>query len=311
MRLRLRRSEVPGRRAFNRALGALPLMAMMPAAGAQALLTRVIPASGERVPVVGLGTWQVFDVAASGADYAAARATLKAFADGGGRLVDSSPMYGRSESVLGELMAEERLRARLFVATKVWTRGRREGALQMRDSMAKLKVDSLDLMQVHNLTDTDTHLDTLAGWKREGRVRLIGITHYHAGAHRELEAALKKHRLDVVQVNYSLAEREAGERLIPACRDLGAALIVNRPFAEGALFGRVRGRALPGWVGAELGIESWAQYFLKWILAADGITVVIPGTRNPRHVVDNLSAARGPLPDAAQRERMRADFAAL
>ena len=311
MRLRLRRSEVPGRRAFNRALGALPLMAMMPAAGAQALLTRVIPASGERVPVVGLGTWQVFDVAASGADYAAARATLKAFADGGGRLVDSSPMYGRSESVLGELMAEERLRARLFVATKVWTRGRREGALQMRDSMAKLKVDSLDLMQVHNLTDTDTHLDTLAGWKREGRVRLIGITHYHAGAHRELEAALKKHRLDVVQVNYSLAEREAGERLIPACRDLGAALIVNRPFAEGALFGRVRGRALPGWVGAELGIESWAQYFLKWILAADGITVVIPGTRNPRHVVDNLSAARGTLPDAAQRERMRADFAAL
>ena len=286
-------------------------MAMMPAAGAQALLTRVIPASGERVPVVGLGTWQVFDVAASGADYAAARATLKAFADGGGRLVDSSPMYGRSESVLGELMAEERLRARLFVATKVWTRGRREGALQMRDSMAKLKVDSLDLMQVHNLTDTDTHLDTLAGWKREGRVRLIGITHYHAGAHRELEAALKKHRLDVVQVNYSLAEREAGERLIPACRDLGAALIVNRPFAEGALFGRVRGRALPGWVGAELGIESWAQYFLKWILAADGVTVVIPGTRNPRHVVDNLSAARGPLPDAAQRERMRADFAAL
>ena len=309
--MRLRRSEVPGRRAFNRALGALPLMAMMPAAGVQALLTRVIPASGERVPVVGLGTWQVFDVAASGADYAAARATLKAFADGGGRLVDSSPMYGRSESVLGELMAEERLRARLFVATKVWTRGRREGALQMRDSMAKLKVDSLDLMQVHNLTDTDTHLDTLAGWKREGRVRLIGITHYHAGAHRELEAALKKHRLDVVQVNYSLAEREAGERLIPACRDLGAALIVNRPFAEGALFGRVRGRALPGWVGAELGIESWAQYFLKWILAADGVTVVIPGTRNPRHVVDNLSAARGTLPDAAQRERMRADFAAL
>lgn len=309
--MRLRRSEVPGRRAFNRALGALPLMAMMPAAGAQALLTRVIPASGERVPVVGLGTWQVFDVAASGADYAAARATLKAFADGGGRLVDSSPMYGRSESVLGELMAEERLRARLFVATKVWTRGRREGALQMRDSMAKLKVDSLDLMQVHNLTDTDTHLDTLAGWKREGRVRLIGITHYHAGAHRELEAALKKHRLDVVQVNYSLAEREAGERLIPACRDLGAALIVNRPFAEGALFGRVRGRALPGWVGAELGIESWAQYFLKWILAADGVTVVIPGTRNPRHVVDNLSAAREPLPDATQRERMRADFAAL
>ena len=309
--MRLRRSEVPGRRAFNRALGALPLMAMMPAAGVQALLTRVIHASGERVPVVGLGTWQVFDVAASGADYAAARATLKAFADGGGRLVDSSPMYGRSESVLGELMAEERLRVRLFVATKVWTRGRREGALQMRDSMEKLKVDSLDLMQVHNLTDTDTHLDTLAGWKREGRVRLIGITHYHAGAHRELEAALKKHRLDVVQVNYSLAEREAGERLIPACRDLGAALIVNRPFAEGALFGRVRGRALPGWVGAELGIESWAQYFLKWILAADGVTVVIPGTRNPRHVVDNLSAARGTLPDAAQRERMRADFAAL
>ncbi len=275
------------------------------------LITRVIPASGERVPVVGLGTWQVFDVAPGSAEYKAAGETLAVFASAGGAVVDSSPMYGRSEAVLGDLMVAGGVRERLFVATKVWTRGRREGVDQMNDSMAKLRVGKLDLMQVHNLVDTEAHLGTLAGWRKEGRVRLLGLTHYHAGAHRDLEAALKKHRVDTVQVNYSLAEPEAEARLLAACRDLGAAVIVNRPFAEGALFSRVRDKSVPEWARAELGIESWAQFFLKWILGAPEVTVAIPGTRNPRHMADNMAAARGRLPTAAERDRMRADFVAL
>ena len=298
------------RRAFNASLAAL----MMPAAGAAAagpLLTRTISAAGEQAPIVGLGTWQVFDVANGSAEFAAARETLKVFVAGGGKVVDSSPMYGRSETVLGDLMAEANARANLFVATKVWTRGRAEGQEQMRDSMRKLRVDKLDLMQVHNLVDTEAHLATLAGWRKEGRVRLLGLTHYHAGAHRDLEAALLRHKVDVVQVNYSLAEPEAERRLFAACRDRGVAVIVNRPFAEGALFGRVRGKALPDWVGAELGVASWAQFFLKWILGDAAVTCAIPGTRNPKHMADNLDAARGLLPDAAQRERMRAAFTAL
>jgi len=309
--MRPRAGEGAGRRAFNRALAALPLMSVMSVPAQQPPITRPIPATGERVPVVGLGTWQVFDVAPASAELVAARATLAAFTAAGGTVVDSSPMYGRSEAVLGDLMAESGARPGLFVATKVWTRGRNEGVAQMRDSMAKLRLEKLDLIQVHNLVDTEAHLATLAGWKKEGRVRLLGLTHYHAGAHRDLEAALVKHRVDVVQVNYSLAEPEAGARLLAACSAAGAAVIVNRPFAEGALFARVRGHVVPEWAKVELGIASWAQFFLKWILGTTAVTVAIPGTRNPQHVADNLGAARGPLPDAAQRERMRAHLASL
>ena len=303
--------DAGGRRGFNRAIAALPLMSLAPASAAQVLLARPLGANGARVAAIGLGTWQVFDVTPGGPEYIAARETLRVFVAGGGSLVDSSPMYGRSETVLGALMAEAGLRERLLVATKVWTRGRAEGVAQMRASMASLRVESVDLMQVHNLVDSEAHLATLAGWKKEGRVRLVGITHYHAGAHRELETAARRHRPDTVQLNFSLAEPEAAARLLPACADLGAGVIVNRPFAEGALFDRVRGKTLPEWVRAELGIASWAQYFLKWILAAPGVTVAIPGTRNPRHMADNLEAARGALPNAAQRERMRGDFVAL
>ena len=299
------------RRAFNTALMAIGSSPSMTAFAQDAVSSRPIPATGERLPVIGLGTWQVFDVAEPGAEFAQARATLAALVAAGGRMVDSSPMYGRSETVLGDLMAQAGVRDKLFVATKVWTRGAREGVEQMLDSMRKLRVDRIDLMQVHNLVDTDAHLATLAAWKREGRVRLTGITHYHAGAHRDLEAALRKHRVDTVQVNYSLAEPDADQRLLDACRDLGAAVIVNRPFAEGAMFRRVRGKALPDWAGTELGIASWAQFFLKWIVAHPAVTCAIPGTRNPAHAVDNLAALRGPQPDAAQRARMRQAFEAL
>jgi aryl-alcohol dehydrogenase-like predicted oxidoreductase len=283
----------------------------MSAAADKALSTRPIPASGEKLPVVGLGTWQVFDVAAGSADYAQARATMQALVDGGGSVVDSSPMYGRSESVTGDITAELGVRDKLFVATKVWTRGRDEGIAQMNTSIKRLRVQTLDLMQVHNLVDTDIHLATLAKWREQKRVRYLGITHYHAGAHADLERALRKHRVDFVQVNYSMAEPEADQRLLGACQELGAAVLINRPFAEGSLFSRTRGKAVPAWAAQELGIASWGQFFLKWITGHPAVTCVIPGTRNPQHLLDNLGAACGPLPDAAQREKMRRDFAAF
>jgi diketogulonate reductase-like aldo/keto reductase len=265
-----------------------------------------IPATGEQIAAIGLGTWQVFDVARDKAARAQAREALKVFAELGGEVIDSSPMYGSSESVAGDLCAELGLHKRLFIATKVWTRGKDEGIRQMRESMRRLRVDlkgPLDLMQVHNLVDTENHLSTLRGWKKEGRLRYLGVTHYHAGAHAELEKAIRKGGIDFVQVNYSLAEPQAESRLLDAARDSGTAVIVNRPFAEGALFSRVKGRPLPGFA-AEIGCDSWAQLFLKWIIAHPAITCAIPGTRDPKHVSDNLGALRGPLPDAALRKRI-------
>jgi diketogulonate reductase-like aldo/keto reductase len=276
-------------------------------------LKKPIPSTGEQLCAIGLGTWQAFDIAGNTAALSQAREALKAFADGGGEMIDSSPMYGSSESVAGSLCAELGIHKRLFIATKVWTRGREEGIAQMRESMKKLRVDlkgPIDLMQVHNLLDTDLHLATLRGWKKEGAVRYLGITHYHAGAHGDLEAALKKGGIDFVQLNYSLAEPEAERRLLDAARSAGAAVIVNRPFAEGALFSRVKGKSLPPFAG-EIGCDSWAQVFLKWIVSHPAVTCAIPGTRDAKHVVDNLGAARGPLPDAAMRKRIRDYFVAL
>ena len=274
------------------------------------LLARRIPKSDEAVPAVGLGTWQVFDVAGNAGELAQARETLKVFAELGGRVVDSSTMYGSSESVTGQLAAELGLQGKLFVATKVWTSGREAGIRQMQDSMKKLRVERLDLMQVHNLVDAPTHLATLREWKRSGKVRYVGVTHYHAGAHAELEKVLAPGDLDFLQVNYSLAEPEAGRRLLRVAADVRTAVIVNRPFAEGAMFARVKGKALPAWA-AEVGCASWAQFFLKWILAQPAVTCVIPGTRNPKHVADNLGAASGALPDEAMRRRMSDYFGSL
>ncbi len=277
---------------------------------APALLERRIPKTGEALPAVGLGTWQVFDVAGNAAELGEARDALKLFAELGGRVVDSSPMYGSSESVTGQLAAELGLREKLFVATKVWTSGREAGIRQMQDSMKKLRVERLDLMQVHNLVDAHTHLATLREWKRSGKVRYVGVTHYHAGAHAELEQFMRPGDIDFVQVNYSLAEPEAGQRLLRAATDTRTAVIVNRPFAEGAMFGRVKGKALPEWA-KEVGCASWAQFFLKWILAHPAVTCVIPGTRNPKHVADNLGAAAGALPGEAMRRRMSDYFDSL
>jgi aryl-alcohol dehydrogenase-like predicted oxidoreductase len=288
-------------------LGAL----LMPAGSRGAeRLERRIPKTGEALPAVGLGTWQVFDVAGDAKELAQARETLKTFGEMGGRVIDSSPMYGSSEAVTGQLATELGLGGTLFVATKVWTSGKPAGIRQMEDSMRKLRVERLDLMQVHNLVDVQTHLATLRDWKAAGRVRYLGITHYHAGGHADLERLIRPGGVDFVQVNYSLVEPQAEARLLAAAAASGTAVIVNRPFAEGAMFGRVRGKALPEWA-KEAGCASWAQYFLKWILAEPAVTCVIPGTRNPRHVADNLGAMSGPLPDAALRRRMAEHFDSL
>jgi aryl-alcohol dehydrogenase-like predicted oxidoreductase len=274
------------------------------------LETRPIPRTGERIPAVGLGTWQAFDVPRDGPERAAAKEALRTLAELGGTVVDSSPMYGAAEQAVGALSAELGLAGKLFVATKVWTSGRDAGIRQMEASFAKLGVARLDLMQVHNLVDTDTHLATLAGWRKEGRVRYLGVTHYTASGHAGLEAAIKAHRPDFVQLNHSVTEREAERRLLPLAQDEGVAVLVNRPVGQGRLFARVKGRALPAWAD-EIDCASWAQVFLKFILGHPAVTCVIPGTRNPRHVADNLGAATGPLPDAALRARMTSHFRSL
>lgn len=273
-------------------------------------LSRRIPSTGESVPAVGLGTWQVFDVASSAREVAQARETLQTFVNLGGRVVDSSPMYGSSESVTGRLAAELGVGGQLFIATKVWTSGREAGIRQMEDSMRKLRIERLDLMQVHNLVDAQTHLATLRDWKKSGRIRYLGVTHYHAGAHVDLERIIAPGDVDFIQINYSLAEPQAERRLLAAAAGSRTAVIVNRPFAEGAMFRRVSGKALPEWT-REIGCATWAQYFLKWILAHPAVTCAIPGTRNPRHVADNVVAAQNPLPDETMRRRMASHFASL
>ncbi len=289
------------------ALGATLMPARSSSGGT---LERHIPKTGEVIPAVGLGTWQVFDIAGDPTEMGQAKETLRVFAELGGRLVDSSPMYGSSEAVTGQLAAELGVQSKLFLATKVWTSGRLAGIRQMEDSMKKLGVERLDLMQVHNLVDTDTHLATLSEWKASGRVRYAGITHYSASGHAELERVVARGDVDFVQLNYSLAEPEAERRLLRAAADSRTAVIVNRPFAGGAMFGRVRGKPLPEWA-ADIDCASWTQIFLKWILTHPAVTCAIPGTRNPKHIADNLGAASGPLPDEALRRKMSAHFNSL
>ena len=306
----------PFRLARRRALallagtGAAITMKPTMAQPAAILTTHPIPASGERLPVVGLGTWQTFDVGADAQARAPLGEVLSILAAAGGKVIDSSPMYGSSEAVAGDLVAELGLRGRLFLATKVWTSGRAEGIAQMEQSFRRLRVKQLDLMQIHNLVDVVTHTRTLEDWKRAGRVRYVGITHYTSSAYGEVERALKAGNYDFLQINYSLDEPEAAERLLPLAEEKKVAVLVNRPFGQGSMFRRTRGRPLPEWT-RDLGIGSWAQYFLKWIVGHPAVTCAIPGTAKPEHMRDNLGAALGPLPDAAMRQRMARHFASL
>ena len=268
-----------------------------------AMIQRPIPASGELLPVIGLGTYQSFDIGTGAAERDPVKDVLHRFAQHGGKLVDSSPMYGRSESALGELATELAVTQKLFMATKVWTSGREAGIRQMEESLRRMQVARMDLMQIHNLQDWQTHLNTLRQWKSAGRIRYTGITHYHSGAYAELERLMKMKEFDFVQCNYSIAEREAEQRILPLARDLGIAVIVNRPFAQASLFSRVKGKDLPAWA-AEFDCASWAQFFLKYILGHPAVTCVIPATGKPKHLVDNMMAGIGKLPDAPMRARM-------
>ena len=293
------------RRTLLAALAAAPIA--QPVLAQTRLMTRKIPSSGETLPAIGLGTWQTFDVGADPAERAQLREVLKLL---DGNLVDSSPMYGSSETVAGDLVAELGLRKKLFVATKVWTSGRTEGIRQMAQSFQRLRVTTMDLMQIHNLVDAATHTRTLLEMKQKNKIRYSGITHYTASAYPEVEKWLSTGQYDFLQINYSLGEREAERRLLPLAGEKGVAVIINRPFAEGALFRRTKGKALPPWA-AELGIHSWAQYFLKWIVAHPAVTCAIPGTGKPEHMRDNLAAGAGTLPDEAARKKMLQYFDSL
>lgn len=302
----------PARRTTLRGLaGAAALALVKPSpVFAGTLATRTIPSSGEALPAIGIGTWQTFDVAADAAAHADLKEVMTLFSAAGGRVIDSSPMYGSSEAVAGEIAASLGITARLFVATKVWTRGREEGIAQMEASSAKLRVRKIDLMQVHNLVDVAVHTKTLEDWKAGGRIRYLGITHYTRSAYVEVERLLRTGKYDFVQVNYSLAEPDSQVRLLPLARDKGVAVLVNRPFAEGEMFRRTRGKPLPPWA-AEFGAASWAQFFLKWIVSHPAVTCAIPGTGKPSHMQDNLGAGIGPMPDAEMRRRMAAHYASL
>lgn len=277
-----------------------------PSLPATAMLTRRIPSSGETIPVIGLGTWQTFDVGASSAERQPLEEVLGAFSSLGGRLIDSSPMYGNSEEVAGDISAKLGLRGKLFVATKVWTSGKEAGISQMEDSMRKLRADPIDLMQVHNLVDVDTHLRTLAEWKQKGRARYVGVTHYTAGGHDAVARIIASRTVDFIQINYSVGEREAEQRLLPLAMERGVAVIANRPFAGGQLFSRLRSRPLPKWA-AEIDCESWAQVLLKFVVSHPAITCAIPATSKVTHLRDNMKAGHGRLPDSELRTRIAAE----
>ncbi len=271
---------------------------------------RPIPATGEKLPVIGLGTSNVFDVGSDSADRAPLREVLGLLIAAGGKLLDTSPMYGRAEEVAGDLSAAARARPRMFIATKVWTRGREAGLQQIETSMRLLRAPQLDLVQVHNLLDLDTHLASLRRLKEQEKIRYLGITHYTIAAQDDLAAVIRREPLDFVQLNYSIATRDAEQRLLPLAAEREVATLINRPFEDGALFGRVRGKPLPPWAG-EIGCETWAQFFLKFIVSHPAVTCVIPATAKPNHMRDNLAAGRGPMPDARMRERMAQHFASL
>jgi diketogulonate reductase-like aldo/keto reductase len=257
----------------------------------------------EDVPPIGLGTWQTFDVGP--ARFAQCQRVLAAFVERGGRLVDSSPMYGRAEEAVGAIREQADPEQRLFLATKVWTTGRDEGMRQMEASFRKLKADVIDLLQVHNLVDVRTHLATLREWKADGRIRYIGITHYTASAYRDVAATLEREPVDCLQINYSVSEREAARRLLPLAKERGIAVIVNRPFAEGRLLARLSRQPLPPWA-AEIGCASWAQLLLKFVITHPAVTCAIPATSSVDHLRDNMAALDGAMPDA----RLREDIAA-
>jgi diketogulonate reductase-like aldo/keto reductase len=284
-------------------LGGLAALVTGGAALMAAMIHRPIPRSEESLPVIGLGTWQTFDVGDDPRARAPLEDVVSEFARLSGRVIDSSPMYGTSESVTGDLIKKLQLSDQLFLATKIWTRGRDAGIRQMEESFKRLRVQRLDLMQVHNLVDWRTHLATLRRWKEQGRVRYIGVTHYTAGAYEDLARVLESEELDFVQINYSVAEREAERRILPLATERKLAVLINRPFAAGGLFKRVRNQKLPPWA-KDIGCTTWAQFLLKFVVSHPAVTCAIPATSKVEHLIDNMNAGVGILPDSLTRERM-------
>jgi diketogulonate reductase-like aldo/keto reductase len=299
-------------------LGTIAMALSSGAAGAAApngpqqpreMVRRKIPAAtnGESVPVIGMGTWNTFDVGGGAQEREPLQRVLDVFYAAGARLIDSSPMYGNAERVTGDLVEQLGKQSGTFLATKVWTSGRDKGLAQIERSMRLLKTARLDLLQIHNLLDWRTHAASLQQLKSDGKVRFTGVTHYTVGAHDEIEGVLRESPFDFAQFNYSIGTRAAEQRLLPYCQEHGIGVLINRPFEEGALFTRVRGRKLPGYA-KELACTSWAQLFLKYIVSHPAVTCVIPATSRAEHMQDNLQAGFGPVPDAAMRERMARDF---
>lgn len=268
------------------------------------MITRKIPKTGEDIPVIGLGTWQTFDVGASDRDRAKLRQVLETYYAAGGRVIDSSPMYGKAEGVSGDLIAAMGVRNKTFIATKVWIEGRDRGIGQMEDSFRLFKTDRIDLMQVHNLLDWRTHLKTMREWKAQGRLRYIGITHYTSSALADLARVIESESdLDFVQFAYSIGVREPERRFLSLCQEKRVATLINRPLEGGGLLRTIAKRELPQWA-AEFDCTSWAQFFLKYIVAHPAVTAVIPATANPAHMADDLKAGEGRLPDEKMRKRM-------
>lgn len=282
---------------------ALSALAQTPPTPGPRMLTRPIPKSGEALPVIGLGTWQTFDVGGGANERAPLSQVLQAFFASGARLIDSSPMYGRSEAVVGELLKQSGQEKTPFLATKVWTRGKAEGAAQMQASLQKMGHGRMDLMQVHNLVDVDVHLPALRELKAAKKLRYIGVTHYARSAFDDLERHIRSSALDFVQLPYSLAMRDAEARLLPAAKEHGVAVLVMEPFDKGSLFRKMKGRPLPDWA-AEFDCTSWAQFFLKFILGHPAVNCPLPATSDPAHLEDNVKAGLGRLPDEETRARM-------
>lgn len=271
---------------------------------------RIIPSSQEKLPVLGIGTWKTFDVSGSSA-YERLGQTLENMFEEGGRIIDSSPMYGRAEEVVGDITSGSGKAEEFFYATKVWTEGKKEGIRQMEASLAKMKRDSINLMQIHNLVDWRKHVKTLIEWKEAGKIKYIGLTHYTDAMHSELAKLLASVPVDFVQFNYSILSRNAEEKLLPAAAQHGIATIINRPFTEGSIIGRLKGKSLPEWAKEELDVNSWPQFFLKFIISHPAVTCVIPGTGDPAHLAENMKAGKGVLPDQKGREKMAAHIQSL
>lgn len=268
---------------------------------------RKIPSTGESLPVIGCGTWRTFDVGAGPPERAPLVEVLRVLFEAGGSVIDTSPMYGAAEAVVGDLLAGAGTRDKAFIATKVWTSGRDAGIAQMQKSMKLLRTERIELMQIHNLLDWRAHLPTLRAWKSEGRIRLLGVTHYTESAHAELETVLKAEKWDFVQLNYALDDRAVERRLLPLAAERGIAVLVNQPFGGGGLLRKLLPRKLPPWA-SEIGCTSWAQLLLKFVLAHPAVTCAIPGTGKPEHMRDNAQAGLGLYPDVAMLKRMTAEI---